>query len=81
MAKPSPKHAGNQTLVALGAAIKMSRKELGLSQEALAADAEFDRSYMGGVERGEHNLTLMGLTKIANALNIKPSALMARAGF
>ena len=81
MAKPSPKHAGNRTLVALGAAVKTSRIALGLSQEALAEEAEFDRSYMGGVERGEHNLTLMGLTKIAKALDIKPSALLAKAGF
>ncbi len=81
MAKPSPKHAGNQTLVKLGDAIKTARKELGLSQEALAVDAEFDRSYMGGVERGEHNLTLIGLTKIAKALDVKPSELLAQAGF
>ena len=57
------------------------KKELGLSQEALSVDAEFDRSYMGGVERGEHNLTLMGLTKIAKALGVKPSELLAQAGF
>jgi transcriptional regulator with XRE-family HTH domain len=80
MAKPSPKHAGNETLVSLGLAIRTTRLTLGLSQEALAVDAEFDRSYMGGVERGEHNLTLMGLTKIAAALNLKPSVLLQRAG-
>ena len=80
MAKPSPQHAGNRTLVMLGGAIKTARKELGLSQEALAVDAEFDRSYMGGVERGEHNLTLMGLTKIAKALHTKPSSLLDQAG-
>ena len=80
MAKPSPKHAGNETLVALGLAIRTARLSLGLSQEALAVDAEFDRSYMGGVERGEHNLTLMGLSKIAGALKIKPSTLLQSAG-
>ena len=80
MAKPSPKHAGNQTLVKLGDAIKRARKKLGLSQEALAVDAELDRSYMGGVERGEHNLTLIGLTKIAKALDVKPSSLLDQAG-
>lgn len=80
MAKPSPKHAGNETLVALGLVIRSARLSLGLSQEALAVDAEFDRSYMGGVERGEHNLTLMGLSKIAGALKIKPSTLLQSAG-
>jgi hypothetical protein len=80
MAKPSPKHAGNETLVSLGLAIRTTRLNLGLSQEALAVDADFDRSYMGGVERGEHNLTLMGLTKIAAALDLKPSVLLQSAG-
>jgi transcriptional regulator with XRE-family HTH domain len=53
---------------------------LGLSQEALAVDAELDRSYVGGIERGEHNLTLINLQKIANALGTKPSVLLKTAG-
>jgi transcriptional regulator with XRE-family HTH domain len=54
--------------------------DAGLSQEALAVDAELDRSYMGGIERGEHNLTLMNLCKISNALNIKASVLLDDCG-
>jgi transcriptional regulator with XRE-family HTH domain len=80
MAKPSPKFAGNKELVSIGLAIRNARKEAGLSQENLAADANIDRSYMGGVERGEHNLTLMNLCKIANALKVNPSSLLAGAG-
>jgi len=57
-----------------------SRLKLGLSQEALAVDAELDRSYVGGIERGEHNLTLINLQKIANALGTKPSVLLKAAG-
>ena len=49
MAKPSPKHAGNQVLVDLGAAIRSARMSKGLSQEALAVDANLDRSYMGAL--------------------------------
>ncbi len=64
-------------MVALGAAIRQVRNEAGLSQEALAVDANLDRSYMGGIERGEHNLTLMNLVKIADALQLKPSMLLA----
>lgn len=71
MAKPSPQHAGNATLLALGNGIKSSRQALGMSQEELAAIAGLDRSYMGGVERGEHNLTVMAIVKISQALNIK----------
>ena len=80
MAKPSPKFAGNRELVSLGAAIRSARKDAGLSQEALAVDAELDRSYMGGVERGEHNLTLMNLCRISEALQVTPSSLLVAAG-
>jgi transcriptional regulator with XRE-family HTH domain len=77
MAKPSPQHAGNATLVAMGSAIKAARLSLGLSQEALAANAGLDRSYMGGVERGEHNLTVMAIVRISQALNLKASQLLS----
>ncbi len=71
MAQPSPNYSGNKVLVRLGLEIKKKRKECGMSQEALAAEAGLDRSYMGGVERGEHNLTVMSLHRIATALNLK----------
>ncbi len=80
MAKPSPKFAGNKELVSLGEVIRETRKSINLSQEALAADAGLDRSYMGGVERGEHNLTLMNVCRIAAALKVKPSALLTASG-
>ena len=80
MAKPSPKHAGNEVLVDLGVAIRAARTELGMSQEVLAVDAELDRSYVGGIERGEHNMTLLNLQKIAKALGTKPSKLLQRTG-
>ena len=75
MAKPSPKHSGDPILVALGIAIRTARTNLGLSQEVLAAEAELDRSYMGGIERGEHNLTVLNLVRVAKALNSSPSDL------
>ena len=80
MAKPSPKHAGNEVLVDLGVAIRSARMEFGLSQEVLAVDAELDRSYVGGIERGEHNMTLLNLQKIAKALGTKPSKLLQITG-
>ena len=81
MAKPSPKHAGNEVLVDLGVAIRSAKIELGLSQEVLAEDAELDRSYVGGIERGEHNMTLLNLQKIAKALGTKPSKLLQITGY
>lgn len=80
MAKPSPKYAGDPVLTGLGTVIREVRLKTGLSQEALAVDAELDRSYMGGIERGEHNLTLISLHKIASALGTKPSQLLQSAG-
>lgn len=80
MAKPSPKHAGDQVLVDLGVAIRNARLSASLSQEALAVDAGVDRSYMGGIERGEHNITIMNVFKVCQALGVKPSELLTQAG-
>lgn len=81
MAKKSPSFSGNPALVSLGAAIRAARQSKGLSQEALAELAGIDRSYMGGIERGEHNLAIMNLLKIADALEIKSSYLLEQAGY
>ena len=81
MAKPSPVFSGDPALLALGAAIRSGRAVVGLSQEALAVDAGLDRSYVGGIERGEHNLTVMNILKIAKALGSKPSELLDAAGY
>ena len=76
MAKPSPSFAGDPALVRIGEVIRRTRRERGLSQELLAVDAGVDRSYMGGIERGEHNLTVMSLLRIASALDCKAANLM-----
>jgi len=80
MAKPSPTHSGSKQLIALGKAIRELRLESEFSQEALANEIGIDRSYMGGIERGEHNVAIMNLTKIAKTLKIKTSELLAAAG-
>lgn len=59
----------------LGRRIRAARSELGMSQERLAHEAGLDRSYVGRVERGEHNLTLASLVKIARALGCDVAAL------
>jgi len=79
MAKPSPSFAGDPALVKIGEFIRRTRKVRGLSQELLAVDAGVDRSYMGGIERGEHNLTVMTLIRIAAALDCKVSVLLGTA--
>lgn len=79
MARPSPSYAGSKELKALGKAIRQMRKELRLSQEAFADDVGIDRSYMGGIERGEHNLAMMNLVKIAKALKIPVNQILLKA--
>jgi transcriptional regulator with XRE-family HTH domain len=79
MAKPSPSHAGDPALIALGMAIRAKRSNIGLSQEALAHDTGLDRSYMGGIERGEHNVAVINLLKICRRLEISLSALAQEA--
>lgn len=81
MAKPSPSFAGNPALVRLGAVIRAERQAQGLSQEALADKANTDRSYMGGIERGEHNIAIMTLLKIVDALGVKASDLFGKADY
>lgn len=63
------------TLKALGQRIREKRKSLDWTQEALAAKSEIDRSYIGGVERGERNLTFTILCQICAALNCDVAAL------
>lgn len=79
MAKPSPTHNGAPELEALGKAIRKVRLDQGLSQEGLANQVGLDRSYMGGIERGEHNVALVNIVKIAEALEIKASVLLVQA--
>lgn len=80
MARPSPIHAGDPALVGIGRAIRELRSTIGLSQEALAHEAGVDRSYMGGIERGEHNMTIINLLRISRCLKITVSELLHRAG-
>jgi len=62
-------------LETFGARVRELRKQAKLSQEELADEAELDRSYIGGVERGQRNVSLVNIHKIARALKVKPGAL------
>ncbi|HXN38386.1 MAG TPA: helix-turn-helix transcriptional regulator [Solirubrobacteraceae bacterium] len=64
---------------ALGRAISDTRHERGMPQEAFARHAGLDRSYFGAVERGEFNLTITTLLKIATGLDVPASSLLERA--
>lgn len=55
--------------------VKKLRGERGVSQERLAAEASLDRTYIGGVERGERNLGLLNAIRMAKALGVSVSKL------
>jgi transcriptional regulator with XRE-family HTH domain len=59
----------------LGQRIRARRHELGMSQEGLAHAAGMDRSYVGRIERGEHNLTFTALVRLARAMECDVAAL------
>lgn len=68
----SPLHA------AFGDALRELRKERGISQEGLALKAGINRGYYGGIERGERNIALANIHKLAVALDLPASAVLAR---
>ena len=61
--------------VRFGKALRKKRNKLGVSQEAFADMCELDRSYIGGIERGERNVALVNIEKLAKTLRISISEL------
>jgi len=62
--------------VAFGRQLAVLRKQAGLSQEALALESGLARSYLGGVERGQRNIALLNICRLAKALAVRPSLLL-----
>ena len=60
----------------VGRTIREARKAKGMSQESLALLSGLDRSYVGSVERGERNISILNLKKIASALQVLVSELL-----
>jgi len=62
-------------LLRFGERVRHLRTALNLSQEAFAALCDLDRTYIGGIERGERNLSVRNIEVIANAMGITISKL------
>ncbi|WP_169164863.1 helix-turn-helix domain-containing protein [Cellulomonas taurus] len=60
----------------VGQELRRFREEQGLSQEALADRLGVHRTYIGGVERGERNLTLQSVEQLADDLQVTPGELL-----
>ena len=86
-ARPSPRSNARRHLntwfaftpcdprVQLGKTVRQKRLSLGLSQEALGEKADLHWTYIGGIERGERNVSLVNIVRIARALGIAPAKL------
>ncbi len=61
----------------LGRNLRAIRRQRDLSQEGLARELKWHRTYVGGVERGERNLTLRSVERLAELLEIDPLSLLA----
>lgn len=65
-------------LIALGRKIRALRTEHGWSQEGFADKCGLDRTYIGGIERGERNLAVLNLLRIARTLRVGVGALFEK---
>jgi transcriptional regulator with XRE-family HTH domain len=68
--KPDPR-------VVFGKRVATLRKQLGWSQEKLALESGLARSYLGGVERGQRNIALLNICRLADTLSVPPAALLS----
>jgi len=64
-------------LVPLGDAVRRLRKARGFTQEDLSGLTELHRNHIGGIERGERNITIKTALSLARALNVQPAELLA----
>lgn len=72
---PTKELSDKQLLGLFGEAVRSHRQTLGLSQEDLAFKCGLHRTYIGSVERGERNISLLNILKVAEALGCAPREL------
>lgn len=62
--------------LAVGERVRALRMKKGLSQEELGFESGLHRNYIGGIERGERNVAVVNLVRLAKALGVRPRDLL-----
>lgn len=62
----------------VGVNVRRLRQAAGMTQEQLAFSAEIDLTYVGGIERGKRNPSVLVLARIAAALSVEPASLLQK---
>ena len=76
MSGTSPKPPISSAAGEFGARVRARRRELGLSQEALAEGSELHWTFIGQVARGQRNLSLHNILRVARVLDVDPGELV-----
>lgn len=76
MSRTTKSPCGKDPRVLFGQRVAYLRKQIGWSQEKLALESGIARSYLGGVERGQRNIALVNICRLAEALSVEPGELM-----
>ena len=76
MSGTSPKPPISSAAGGFGARVRARRRELGLSQEALAEGSELHWTFIGQVERGQRDLSLHNILRVARVLDVDPGELV-----
>ena len=71
-----PTMSKDPSLIRFGQSVRQFRSALGISQEKLAELAELHRTYVGAIERGERNVSLVNIVKLSRALKASPCELL-----
>jgi len=79
MARPYKNSSEHLELLKFGNSVRILRLDKDISQEKLSELAGIDRSYMGGIERGEYNLSLVNIKRISDALEVSIFTMMKAA--
>jgi transcriptional regulator with XRE-family HTH domain len=79
--RSSRKRAKSPVAIAIGKVLRAKREELDVSQEQFAERVSLSKNYIGNIERGEYEVAISALYRIASALRTKASEIIREAGY